>query len=387
MQERVRAEARRWNVVNCGRRWGKTCLALDLAYETALDGMPAGWFAPTYKLLNEPWREAKSTLKPLTVRTSETEKQIVLEGGGLIDFWTLDNSDAGRGRKYARSIIDEAAMVKRLEEAWGKAIRPTLTDLEGDGWMFSTPRGRGFFYTMHCLGMDPHEYEYAAWTMPTASNPYMPAEEIEAARRQLPDRVFRQEYLAEFLEDFGGVFRLVKDAVDFGRRLPEPPQPGRHYLMGVDLARVEDFTVLSVIDDTGRQVYFERFNQISWERQLAAIKAVSARYKAAVTLEVNGIGDPVHEQARKAGVNVKGFTTTASTKESAIDNLAMRIEQGKARLMDVPEQTNELLAYQYELTPSRNVRMNAPEGLHDDTVMALALAYWGLANRRILRVS
>jgi hypothetical protein len=144
-----------------------------------------------------------------------------------------------------------------------------------------------------------------------------------------------------------------------------------------------DFTVLSVMDSAGRQVHFERFNQISWERQLAAIMAVHERYRAAVVIDSTGVGDPIFERLRKAGVPVKPYQFTNASKEALIDNLAMRLEQGLVRLMDVPEQTNELLAYQYELTPSRNIRMNAPAGMHDDTVIALALSAWSSQPRTL----
>ncbi len=375
-QEQVRNQGIRFNVVNCGRRWGKTILGLDLMFDLAMDGYPTGWFAPTYKLLLEPWAEAQQVLSPMIKRANQTDRQIILENGGKLDFWTLEDKDAGRGRMYRRVIIDEAAKSRNLEEAWDKAIRPTLADYKGDAWFFSTPRGRDFFWKIYTFGDDPTKTQWRSWTLPTSANPYIDKEEIDAAKEQLPDRVFKQEFLAEFLEDAGGVFRLVMDAVDRGRSANELPQGGRSYTLGVDLARVEDFTVLSVLDNTGKQVYHERFNQISWERQIAAIKAVSDRYQAVVYLDSTGVGDPIWERLR--GVcQAYSYQFTNSSKEKLIDHLAMQIEQCKIRLMDVPEQTNELLAYQYELTPSRNIRMNAPEGMHDDCVISLGLATWG----------
>ncbi len=376
MQAVVRNDSRRFNVVNCGRRWGKTVLGLDVAMDTALDGGPAGWFAPTYKFLMEPMSEACRILADAISRKSISEKRIELFTGGVIDFWTLDDSDAGRGRKYARAVIDEAAMVKNLEDAWQKAIRPTLADFRGDAWLLSTPRGHDFFWKAHTWGMSPDHHEWAAWTMPTSTNPYIEVDEIEAARKQLPERVFRQEFLAEFLEDAGGVFRGVEAVVDRGRFSNEP-QPGHTYTLGVDLARVEDFTVLCVMDERGVQVYHERFNQISWERQCSTIDSVARKYRALIYLDSTGVGDPIFERLRQSGLQVDPYQFTNASKERLIDFLAMQIEQGKVRLMDVPDQTNELLAYQYELTPSRNVRMNAPEGMHDDCVISLALATWG----------
>ena len=155
------------------------------------------------------------------------------------------------------------------------------------------------------------------------------------------------------------------------------PEPGRSYTLGVDLARVSDFTVLTVMDGTGKQVYHERFNQISWERQISAIQHVAARYRAPVVIDSTGVGDPIYERIRQSGVNVDPYQMTNASKERLIDFLAMQLEQGKIRLLDVEEQTNELRAFQYELTPSRNVKMAAPEGMHDDIVISLALAVWG----------
>jgi len=314
--------------------------------------------------------------------------------GGVVEFWSLEDPDAGRSRKYRRVVVDEAAMIRNLEDAWNNAIRPTLTDFKGDADLYSTPKGRNFFWKGFVRGQDPFEPEWATWTtgnntgLPTTSNPYIDPAEVEAARNGLPERVFRQEYLAEFLDDAGGVFRKVSEAIDAGRCLPEEPVPHATYCLGVDLARVHDFTVLVVLDATGRQVYHERFNQISWERQINTILEVAKRYKAHVWMDSTGVGDPPFEAVRRAWPRVSGFQFTNSSKEGLIDNLAMQIEQGKLRLMDVPEQTSELLAYQYELTPSRNVRMNAPEGMHDDCVISLALATWGMtsANGRKLKM-
>jgi hypothetical protein len=209
-------------------------------------------------------------------------------------------------------------------------------------------------------------------------NPEIAFTEIEELYRTLPERVFRQEILAEFIEEAGGVFRGVRAVVDAGRTANEEPQPGGTYVMGVDLARVQDFTVLTVLDRrTRRQVYHERFNQISWERQTAAITAAARRYRAQVWLDSTGVGDPIFEALRKAGVDVSGYQFTNASKERMIDALAMAIEQGELRLMDVQAQTTELLAFQYELTPSRNVKMGAPPGMHDDCVTALGLANQG----------
>jgi hypothetical protein len=378
-QRKILKERRRFNVVCCGRRFGKTVLGGNIAIPAALEGHPVGWFAPTYKYLTEVWSDFLRILRPVIARSNGQERRIELITGGVVEFWSLEDPDSGRSRKYRRVIIDEAAKVKNLEACWNEAIRPTLTDLRGEADFLSTPKGHDYFWKAYTWGESADHPDWACWKMPTRSNPYIEPDEVDAAREQLPERVYSQEYLADFIEDSGGVFRKVNDAIDFGRRVAEPPTPRSAHSLGVDLARVQDFTVLTVLDGSGRQVYHDRFNQISWERQIAAILEVARHYNAQVWMDSTGLGDPLFEAVRRTWGKVAGYQFTNASKEALIDNLAMGIEHGRFRLMDVPDQSNELMAYEYELTPSRNVRMNAPEGMHDDCVIALALAAWGLS--------
>lgn len=381
-QKTVLRSKARFRVHACGRRWGKTAVGEQRLIGPALDGHPVGWFAPSYKILSEAWRDFRRVLQPVISGANENARRLELITGGVIEFWSLEDPDAGRSRKYKRVAIDEAAKCRHLERAWNEAIRPTLTDLKGDADFYSTPRGRDFFWKCFTRGQDPLEPEWESFHLPTAGNPFIDPAEIEAARRELPDRVFRQEFLAEFLEDAGGVFRSVSEAIDRGRILAEARRSVGAYAMGVDLARLNDFTVLTVLDQSGRQVYFERFNQISWERQIERIKAVAGLYNATAIIDSTGVGDPIYERIRDAGVKVQPFVFTSASKNPLIDALAMAFEAGRIRLMDVPEQEAELVAYQYELTAARNLRTGAPEGMHDDAVMALALALHGSASVR-----
>jgi hypothetical protein len=367
-----------------GRRWGKTTLAVNRIAGPALEGFPVGWFAPNYKYLTEAWTDIARHLQPVITSKNSQSRRMELVTGGVLEFWSLEDPDSGRSRKYKHVVVDEASKARHLKYAYTHAIRATLADFKGTIDFLSTPKGHDFFWELHCRG--GAEPGWASWTMPTWSNPFIDRAEVEDLRKGLPERVFQQEIEAKFLEDAGGVFRKVRAAVDEGRSKAGPPEAGQHYSLGVDLARIEDFTVIAVLNSAGRQVYHERFNQISWERQIGAIKAVAERYRGTCYLDSTGVGDPLYEALRRAGVRVKGYTFTNASKEALVDHLALQIEQGKLRLMDVPEQTNELLAYQYELTPSRNVRMNAPEGMHDDCVIALALAAWGIGHRNVIKV-
>ncbi len=341
------------------------------------------WASPTYRMLKEVWLETKRVLAPVTVSSNASDHRIELLTGGVLEMWSLENFDSIRGRKYKRWVIDEAAMVADLEEAWQAVIRPTLTDYKGDAFVLSTPKGMNFFHQGFQRGLDPLQPDWASWQMPTLSNPFIDPDEVESARLELPERVFQQEYLAVFLEDAGGVFRRVKDAVDNGRSENEEPEPETSYVCGVDLARTQDFTVINVVDASGRQVYHERFNQISWPRQIAAIEKVATTYNAPVVVDSTGKGEPIYEALSATELTVIPFVFSNATKNKVIDNLAMKIERGEARLMDIAVQTNELLAYQYDVTKNGTVRTNAPAGMHDDCVMALSLAFHGIANQRI----
>ncbi len=375
-QKRLLNERSRFNVVACGRRFGKTKFAeFELAAKTALDGHPFGWFAPNYKYLLEPFDELRRVLAPVISKANATDRRIELVTGGVIDFWTLEDRDSGRGRKYKRVAVDEAGFANDLAISWEMAIMPTLTDLRGEAWFLGTPKGRNYFHSIFALGGDPLEAEWQSWQMPTSANPHIPADEIEKARLRLPERVFRQEYEAQFLEDSGGVFLGVNNCIG-ARVASAEPVDGESYRLGWDIAKTQDFSVVTVLDSQNRQVYFDRFNGVGWDIQLSRVAAVAAKYGARCTVDSSGVGDPIYDRLRQMlpGLTVTGFKFTASSKDQLISNLALMIEQRQIELMDIPVQTNELLAYEYTITKGGNITSSAPTGMHDDTVMALALA-------------
>ena len=380
----------RYNIVCLGRRSGKTALGIMLALgssadisleKAALQGGNVGWFAPSYKVLDDAWRQCKARLKPVIERSNEQTKRIEIIGGGSIEFWTLDDEDCGRGRKYHRVIIDEAGIAKRLQPAWENAIRPTLTDFGGDAWFLSTPKGRNYFYECYQRGINGQK-NWVSWQMPTSCNPFINPQEIEEARLNLPERTFQQEYLAQFLEDSGGVFRNIMSCAyeiesDEALRNTQKINDGRAYIIGVDLARVEDFTVITVIDAKERKVVaIDRFNQIEYLFQLERLVRISNQFKhAPILIESNNTGIAFIEMAQRRGLSVRAFQTTNASKAEIIEKLAVAFEQQTISIPNYEPLISELMAFDQERLSSGAIRYSAPAGQHDDCVMSLAIAF------------
>jgi Terminase large subunit, T4likevirus-type, N-terminal len=374
-QQLVLDSAARFNVLACGRRFGKTVIGMDRAVSTAINKQYLGWFAPTYKLLGDAWRLLESQLAPLIVAKDVSDKRIELIGGGRIEGWSLDNPDAGRGRAYHRVVIDEAAMVKDLEHAWQQAIRPTLSDYRGDAWFLSTPKGvASYFYTLFQRGIDPLKPRWKSWQMPTLSNPYIEADEIDEAREDLTDLAFAQEYLAQFVNWAGTVFRRIAEACTNAA-------PGPAVMIGVDWGRTGDYTVFVALSAAGEVCAIDRFRGMEYAMQRDRLRAfweTTTAKRAFIIAEMNSMGAPVVEQLQIDKLPVRGFTTTNQSKSAIILSLALGFERGVVKIPYDPILIGELQAFEGKQLAGGLMRYSAPAGLHDDVVMALAIGWAGL---------
>lgn len=377
-QAQVIDQAKRFNVLACGRRWGKSLLGMDRIIQTALRGLKTAWFSPTYKNLADSWRELSTVLAPVITDRNQAEKRLELVGGGSLEFWSLDSAgDSARGRAYSRVVIDEAAIVPDLEHAWAQSIRPMLADCRGDAWFLSTPRGQNYFKALFDRGQDSERDDWMSWQMPTSANPFIDATEIEAARQDLTEAAFNQEYLALFVNWEGAVFRRVMDCATASAL--DGPEDDHTYIVGVDWGRSVDFTVFCVMDaTTGAMVAISRSNQVDYVIQRARLVALYERWRPqTIIAEANSIGQPVIEALVREGLPVTPWTTTNASKAQAIEALALAFERGTIRILPDPVLLSELQAYQAEQLPSGLMRYGAPNGQHDDTVIALALCWQG----------
>ena len=364
-----------------GRRWGKTLMAGTFALSVANHGGAVAWVVPTYKNARPTWRFCEKLVKPIgnSVAVNKTERTIEFPSGGWLGVYSADNDVGLRGESFDLVIVDEAAQI--AEETYTDVILPTLADRDGRCVLISTPRGLNWFFREYQAALgemqpDAGHPDRAAWQAPTTDNP-MPTIQraAELARERVSERTYRQEWLAEFVTDEGAVFRKVLQAATATAQ--DRAEAGHRYCAGVDWAAVGDYTVVTVIDlATREQVAIDRFNKIDFDFQCERVKALCDRFKPSlVVVEENGIGKgPAQRLAKMIGTRVHLWTASNASKDEAVKALSLALEKGEITLLADKVQTGELLAYEGTKLPSGMIRYGAPQGMHDDTVVALMLA-------------
>lgn len=365
---------------------------MAIAVEAAAAGRRIIWGAPTFDQVRIGWEETRRAAGGVA-QFKQSEMVALFPGGGAILYRSLDDPDNARGHTADGLVIDEAADVNPA--AYYEVLRPMLLDTSGWAWMIGTPKGRNWFWQEFEKSRD--DADAMAWTAPTLGceirdgalvrvphpleNPHIQFSEIEKLWAMMPERSFRQEILAEFIDDAGGVFRRVRDAATLS---PRGPEAGHQYIIGCDWGKMQDWTVLTILDDTtGEHVYLDRFNQIDYELQRVRLQAACERYKPwLMVAERNSMGEPIIDAVQRqpwAPRRIEAFQTTQQSKAQAVDALALALEKGEIKLLNNPTLVGELQAYEATRLPAGGMRYGAPQGMHDDCVMSLMLAWWGHA--------
>lgn len=373
-QQRIISESRRYNVANCGRRFGKTFMAAEVLIDGprqkgCLHGYPVALYAPTYQTMLESWRTMVSLLQPITAKKSEQDKRIDLITGGVVEFWSLDNPDAGRGRRYSVIVVDEAAMIKRLEEAWSQNIQPLLLDFQGEAWFVSTPKGDNFYHSLYMRGdaSNPaREEDWMSWKLPTWENPYINRDDIEQMRKGMPQLAYLQEICADFVS-FAGTF-IKAEHIHVGQ-FPE----GMKLYQGVDLAismkENADYTAVVTVgvdEKTGRvwMVDAER-RRVGFRDALDFIKEKAYRWRPeGIAVEVVQYQAAVVEELLRSTSLPVFKVRPDKDKLTRAQSLITRYENGLVWHSEnlPPEFANELLSF-------------GPDCEHDDMVDAAVYAY------------
>lgn len=390
-QEEVLRSTARFTTLVAGRRFGKTVLGSYFSLIRTVPGGQYTWGSYSegqvqigFEECIKAWDKAISQIR----KGGPQGASILLSNGALWRFRTLGKPETKRGMRNHGVVIDEAGLLPST--AWQAVMRPTLSDFAGWAFKIGSPNGHNWFHEEFMNGgaggKGSARMGYKSYRYPTSANPYIPKGEIETARLELPADLFRQEYEAEFIDNAGAVFHKVKQAVKFpadGYVDGDPwtviePDPAHQYKMGLDLAKSNDFTALVVRDALNRAVFAWRFSGIDYAIQIPRIREVALRYgNCEVEADSTGVGDPVVEQLRDAGVRVRGVVLTNKSKRDLAVNLAGMFDREEISLPAIPPLIEDLSAFRYQLTKAGNVQMAAPEGRNDDFSIATMLAFDG----------
>lgn len=361
-----------------GRRWGKTFMAGVLAAESAKIGAHVAWVSPTYGNSRPLWRFLEQlAINVDWVNMRRAEREMSVKSGGRVGIYTADNSVGLRGENFDIVICDEAAQY--APEVWTDVIMPTLADRDGMAYLISTPKGRNWFYHEYLRGLSDGKAQ-ASFTAPSAANPIPQIQRAaRLARDRVSERTYRQEWLAEFVAD-GSLFVNVEKCA-IGDELPK--QDRHQYCIGVDWARSAggDYTVFSVVDaGEKKQVAMIRLSGQPFDVQLSRLIDLWQSYgKPSIVAEYNSLGGPLVERLQEQGLPVTPFVTTAATKHEIISALELAFDRMEITVLKNQIQTGELLSYERK-DKTGLPSYSAPAGMHDDTVMALALAWHGIRN-------
>jgi phage FluMu gp28-like protein len=292
---------------------------------------------------------------------------ITLLNGTIIWFKSGDNPDSLYGEDVWACVIDEASRVK--EDSW-HAVRSTLTATNAPIRIIGNVKGRknwAYLLARKAEGGEQGMSYHKITAHDAIQAGVITTAEVEDAKRQLPESIFKELYLAEPSDDEGNPFGIksIKECV-------KPLSHGTAQVYGIDLAKSVDFTVIIGLDSNHNVCKFERF-QSPWQETISRIKNVIGAQRAIV--DSTGVGDPIVEQLKRANLKVEGYKFTQASKQQLMEGLAYAIQQ---HLISYPDGViaQELDSFEYQYTRT-GVRYSAPEGLHDDCVCALALANSG----------
>ncbi len=359
----------RYSTIEATTKCGKTVSCIAWLFEQALCAKTKGqnywWVAPVFGQAQIAFRRMKAGIPKDLYTSTEVPPMVTLTNGSVITFKSGEKPDGLYGEDVFAAVIDEASRMR--EEAW-HALRTTLTATRGPVRLIGNVKGRRNWFYALCRRAEAGEAGLSYHKIIAAdavAAGVLATEEIEDARRMLPEAVFRELYLAEPSDDGGNPFGLAAIA-----RCIEPLAATTPRVWGWDLAKHVDWTVGIALDEYGRTCRFERF-QGPWDNTMDKIVSVTGSTPALV--DSTGVGDPIVEMLQKrSNTRFEGYNFSSPSKQKLMEGLAVAIQKREVTFPDGPIRT-ELENFEFEYSRT-GVKYSAPEGFHDDCVCALALA-------------
>lgn len=310
-------------------------------------------------------------------KKNDSELAIYYKNGVIQRFVGSEDPDKHRGTNPFDVVFDEYA--EQTAAIWEAIFQPVLMENGGTATFVFTPKGKNHAWKL--LQMAKDNPLWFVSEKGVKDTEVFGKEELSEIQRNTPSALFAQEYEIAFNEAAGAFFRRISN--NLYDKEQQQPEYG-DFQLGVDLAKYQDFTVLTPFNlNTFRAYKQDRFNQIDWNLQKARIEATALRYKARVKIDATGVGDPIVEDLKARGLNITdedAIKFTEVTRMNLLNHLAMMLEQDKIQIPNDQGLIDELEAFQYSLSPLGKIKVGVPEGLHDDRVFSLALAVWGASN-------
>ncbi|HYF49506.1 MAG TPA: phage terminase large subunit [Planctomycetota bacterium] len=394
----------RFRIAVCGRRFGKTVAAAIAAVRQCEDAdkrQRVWWISPIQEQSDRVereiawWLSGKMKRRGAKISSDENGKEardvwehhksehafVYMKNGSRIEFHSAQAPDHLRGAGLDLVIIDEAADVS--EYTWKHVIKPMLLESRGRALILGTPRGtQNWLHKLFLLGNQPEHDAYKSFQKKSSDNPKIEAKDLEEYKLEMTDLEFRQEFDAEFIDGAGSVFPTVLECVG-SEVVRNAGRPGCLYATGIDLADQNDWTVICSISITDCKVEgFWRFHKIGWFDQRERIANHLRLFPGPCLIDSTGVGDPiVQDMMRCFPSRVAPFRFNAQKKNELVKGLGIGLEKKMLTLpKNAPELISELQSFQClddGLDSGMGLkRYGAPKGLHDDCVMALALAWW-----------
>jgi len=380
-QQAIKDSKAKRKVLVTGRRFGKTTLNAELAIIGMLAGKRVLEAAPTAFQTDAFWNECKRALVNLihakVVVKNETDRSLEFVKGGRITSKTAWDADSLRGDSADLLILDEFSLMKA--DAWNEVGSPMLLDNDGDAIFTFTPQHKNHAYQMYVNALGDMSGRWQAWHGTSFDNTFLSREALDDIVKDMTEDAYKQEIMAEFLSNEGAVFRNIAACMKAPNTTPEAHK-GHRLVMGVDWGKKNDYTAMSVGCATCHyEVARDRSNQVDYAVQRKRLVTLANRWGVRTLIpESNSIGEPIIEQLRSdtelRGVTIRSFETTGASKPPLIESLGLALERAEFQFQADAIWQSELESY--EATYNRQTNRpsyNAPEGCHDDTVMARAL--------------
>lgn len=373
------------------RRAGKSKTALnEQIRKTQLTKGVYYVFAPTYRQAKQIYFDSlvkEHVPREIVEKINDSELAIYYKNGSIQRFAGCEDVDKHRGINPIDVVFDEFS--EEPEEIWTAVIQPVLRENKGTATFIFTPKGKNHSWKLLQMARDNPEWFTSIKTVLDTDT--FSKEELDEIKRNTPESLYQQEYMCSFIEGAGQFFRRIRqNTYDQTKQLPEQGD----FQLGVDLAKYQDWTVITPFNLNYFIAYpQDRFNQVDYNLQKARIEAAARRYHtiedgrtALIWPDATGVGDPIVEDIKARGLRVggenqEGFKFTETSRQNLLNNLAILLEQDKIKIPNDEGLIGELESFKYDLTDRGKIRIGAPENMHDDRVMSLALSVWGVTEK------